>query len=116
VANESDNTRDTGQNALTVSLAMLAGLGMTVMIVAAASGVIDGASADGAAVGLLFTAGVALLVVGLVAWAAVVRPWENFDDINQPVDSDHHHVVEYSDEEPGEVHVEEPVPPQTTAQ
>ncbi len=84
-------SHDTGQNSLTISLALLAGLGLTLMIVAAGIGVIQGDSADGELLGLLFVGGIAALVVGGVAWGGVVRPWENFDDINQPLYHGHEH-------------------------
>lgn len=116
MATETENTTDTGQNTLTVSLAMIAGLGMTLMMVAAGIGVIGGEQADGSTFGLMFVGGLALFVLGLGGWLGVVRPWETFDDINQPhYTGHHHHDEDYTDQEPGEVNVEEPIPPQTTS-
>jgi ABC-type nickel/cobalt efflux system permease component RcnA len=91
-------------NPLTFGLAMSGGIGLVVMIVALALGVVQGASADGSAIGMLFLVGLALLIVGIAGWLFVTRPFEHFDDITQPKDAGHHH------EEPGEVHVDEPVP------
>jgi hypothetical protein len=116
VATESgtDQGRDTGQNALTLGLAMIAGLGLTLMVVAAGYGVIGGENADDGAMALLFASGVVLFVAGVGAWLGVFRPWERFDDINQPHYFGDHHTEEYGEQEPGEVHVEEPVPPHST--
>lgn len=96
MANE--NAHDTGNNPLTVSLALMAGLGVTLMMVAAGIGVIQGESADSELVGLLFAGGIGLFIVGVVAWAGVVRPWENFDDINEPHYHGHHHDEAHEDD------------------
>ena len=80
---------DHGRNTLTEGLALVAGLGVIVLVSAAIIGVTD---SNANFVGLLFAVGVALLVAGSVAWLGVVRPWENFDDISQPADTGHHHV------------------------
>lgn len=87
---EKSNPR-TGNNAMTVGLAAVAGVGFSLMTVALAIGVINGNSADENTIRLVFTGGAALFVVGLIAWGAVVRPWENFDDINVPQYHGHHH-------------------------
>lgn len=54
------------------------------MLLSIASGVISGASADTNTLGLVFLTGLALFIVGLVAWYAVAQPPAHFDDINQP--------------------------------
>ena len=107
-----ESAHNTGQNSLTLGLAMLAGLGMTMMIVAAGIGVVGGIDSDSALVGWLFIAGVAMFIVGGFGWSGVVRPWETFDDINQPLYHGHDHD---DHEEPGEVNAEQPVLPETTA-
>ena len=86
---------DHGRNTLTEGLALLAGLGVIVLVLAAIVGVTD---SDADFVGLLFALGVALFVAGLAAWLGVVRPWENFDDISRPADTGHHHVEHDHDE------------------
>ena len=73
-----------GMTPLTWWLAALAGTGMTLMIVAAAIGVITGQG-----VGLLFALGALMLLGGGGAWIGVTRPFEHFDDINQPIDGGH---------------------------
>jgi hypothetical protein len=80
---------DHGRNALTEGLALLAGLGVMLMVAAAIVGVTD---SNAESVGLLFAVGVALFIAGLASWLGVVRPWENFDDISTPADSGHHHA------------------------
>lgn len=90
---------DTHQNALTLGLAMLAGTGLILMISAGGLGVIEGAEADMDIIGLLFTGGLALFISGIVAWAGVVRPWENFDDINVPHYTGHHHDEDHHAED-----------------
>mgnify|MGYP005848782293 CR=1 FL=1 len=91
-------------NPLTFGLAMSGGIGLVVMMLALGIGVMQGEAADGNAIGMMFMIGLALLAIGVVGWLFVTRPFEHFDDISQPKDSGHHH------EEPGEVHVDEPVP------
>lgn len=81
---------DTGQNALTLGLSLLTGLGLTLMLTALAAGVILGDSADGDTIGLLFIGGISLFIVGAIAWGGVVQPWAHFDDINVPKEDDHH--------------------------
>jgi hypothetical protein len=139
-----DVHHDIGLNPLTLTLAMVAGTGVVLMIVALGVGVIGGEDA-GSAPGILFGAGFLAMIVGSVAWYGVVQPHKHFDDINVPLDDGHGHghghdehatevividshgnrTVEYAHghsltsgaehEEPGEVNVQEPVAPQTTA-
>lgn len=88
-------THDTGNNALTLGFAFLAGLGALLIIGAAIIGVVQGAAADDSAIGLLFAVGLLSFVSGLGAWLAVKRPWESFDDINVPNYHGHHHGDEH---------------------
>jgi hypothetical protein len=69
---------------------MVAGLGVTLMIIALAVGVIQGSAADTNAVGLLFAGGLVLFILGAGSWFAIVQPQKHFDDINQPAEADHH--------------------------
>ena len=74
-------------------LAMVGGLGITMMIVAATVGVIGGAELDAAStnlVGLTVVAGLLLLITAIAFWLGLVRPFENFDDINIPAEPEHH--------------------------
>ena len=99
---------ETNQTPLTVWLSMLAGGGMVLVIIGFIVGVID--QNAGSTAGILIVTGAAAFIAGSAAWLGVVRPFENFDDINQPMyfghDHDEHDV---HDEEPGEVHVDEPI-------
>lgn len=76
---------DIGLTPITLGLAVLAGSGMTLMIIAGGIGVITGQG-----VNLLFAVGLAALIGGGVAWVAVERPFTRFDDIDQPLDSHGH--------------------------
>lgn len=84
------NESDSAPRSLVVSLAFIAGAGLTLMVVAAAIGVIQAEDADTRALGLLFAAGLVLLVGGIGAWLAVERPFMHFDDINVPAPDEHH--------------------------
>ena len=82
-----------GMTPLTWWLAALAGPGMSLMIVAAAIGVITGQS-----VSILFALGTLMLIGGGAAWIGVTRPFEHFDDINEPIDGGHHgHEPEHAE-------------------
>lgn len=93
--------REPTETPMTLSLSMLAGLGVTLMIVMLAIGAVQGDEAS-PIVGLLFAAGLVATIGGMGAWLAIVRPFENFDDINQPMYHGHDHA-EHDHEEPGEV-------------
>jgi hypothetical protein len=73
-----------------LGLAMLAGLGVVLMMTALAIGVIQGSAADSSAVGLFFAGGLVLFILGAAGWFAVVQPQKHFDDINIPMDTGHH--------------------------
>ena len=75
---------DIGLTPVTLGLAVLAGSGMTLMIIAGGIGVITGTG-----VNLLFALGLVALVGGGVAWVAVERPFTHFDDIDKPLDGGH---------------------------
>lgn len=77
---------------LVAGLSFIAGAGLMLMVTVAAVGAIQGEAASSPeSLGLLFALGVALLVGGVGAWLAVVRPFTHFDDINQPAPDEHHH-------------------------
>jgi hypothetical protein len=70
-------------------LALTAGGGLILMIIALGIGVV---SADaGSLVGTLFLLGLLLLIVGIVAWIGYTRPFANFDDINEAKYHGHAH-------------------------
>jgi amino acid transporter len=76
-------------NPLTFGLAMTAGIGLVLMIVALGIGVIG--QPDANAIGVLFALGLVLFLLGVGAWVGVTKPYQHFDDINQPKDSGHGH-------------------------
>jgi Na+-driven multidrug efflux pump len=78
------------RKSLNLGLAFVAGIGLILMVIAAAVGVISGDSIDSGALGVFFAIGAAMLISGIVAWFAVLRPDKHFDDINQPVYHGHH--------------------------
>ncbi|MCY3782106.1 MAG: hypothetical protein OXG78_17460 [Chloroflexi bacterium] len=74
-------------------LAMVGGVGMTLMILGASVGVIYGAALDAQAthsLGLTIVMGLLLLVLAIGFWLGWVRPFERFDDINVPGEPEHH--------------------------
>ncbi len=87
---------DIGLTPVTLGLSVLAGTGMTLMIIAGGIGVITGTG-----VNLLFALGAVALIGGGVAWVAVERPFTHFDDIDQPLDDGHAHAPAH-DEAHGE--------------
>lgn len=77
-------------NPLTLILALIAGLGLILMVVALALGVVQSAP-DSLLIGGLFAIGLMLLVFGIGAWLVAVQPFRHFDDINVPKDIANHH-------------------------
>lgn len=123
---------DIGLDSMTFSLAMVAGSGVVLMIIALGIGAIYGEGAGGL-IGILFGVGLLAMVSGAVAWFGIVQPQKHFDDINVPAEDDHGHghddhateiividshgnrTVQYESghstgdhEQPGEVNVQEP--------
>jgi H+/gluconate symporter-like permease len=80
----------TNHSPIVLGVSMVAGLGVTLMIIALGVGVIQGAEASSSTIGLLFAAGLVLFILGAVAWFAVVQPQKHFDDINKPAEDEHH--------------------------
>ncbi len=84
----------TNNAAISRGLAMVGGLGMTIIMVGLGVGVINGPNTTpetSQTIGLLLVTGGGLLVVAIAAWLATVRPFEHFDDINQPLEDEGHH-------------------------
>jgi len=77
-------------NPLSFGLALTAGIGVIVMILALGIGVLQGETADSHVIGFTLVAGFTLLVVGFIGWMVVMRPFEHFDDINVPKDTGGH--------------------------
>ena len=78
-------------------LAVVAGIGFILMMIALGVGVIGGAEADSSAIGLLFVAGLGLFILGAVGWFATARPDRHFDDINVPQYTGHHEGEHHDD-------------------
>lgn len=76
---------------ISLGLAFIGGAGLTLMMVVAGFGVVAGESADTTLATLLFLAGAAALISAIVAWFAIVQPHKHFDDINIPLEEEHHH-------------------------
>lgn len=76
--------------AVIVGLAFMAGLGLILMVIALAMGVIEGEAANMNTVNMTFLAGLVLLVSGIAGWIAVAQPHRHFDNINVPQDDGHH--------------------------
>lgn len=74
-------------------LAMVGGVGMTMMMLGASIGVIYGAALDAEAtrsLGLMIVGGLLLLILAIGFWLGWLRPFERFDDINIPAEPEHH--------------------------
>ena len=74
-------------------LAMVGGLGMTLMMLGASIGVIYGAALDAEtthSLGLMIVAGLLLMILAIGFWLGWARPFERFDDINIPAEPEHH--------------------------
>ncbi len=74
-------------------LAMVGGLGLTLMMLGASVGVIYGTALDGEAthsLGLMIVGGLLLLIIAIGFWLGWARPFERFDDINRPAEPEHH--------------------------
>ena len=75
------------------SLAMVGGLGMTLMMTAAMIGVVFGGDLDAESthtLGLLLVCGFMLLAAAIAFWLGWARPFQRFDDINAPAEPEHH--------------------------
>lgn len=74
-------------------LAMVGGAGMTLLILGASIGVIYGANFDGESthsLGMMLVVGFFLLILAIGFWLGWVRPFERFDNINVPAETEHH--------------------------
>jgi sugar phosphate permease len=90
------NTPNTNQSLIT-ALAMLGGLGITLMVGAAAIGSVD-ANANSTAIGLALLTGLLCLLGAIATWFAVVQPHKHFDDINVAQYHGHEHHDTHADD------------------
>lgn len=97
---ETQNTNETPNPAILSLLAMIGGLGILLMVLAAGIGVVW-ENADSSLIALFVMAGAGLLIAAIGGWAIVVRPFQNFDDITVPNYHGHHHDEheEHADDE-----------------
>jgi hypothetical protein len=77
-------------NSVIVGLAFCAGIGLILMLIALSIGVIDGDQANANSLGVLFAAGLLMLIGGIGGWLGAVRPFDHFDNINLPAEEEHH--------------------------
>ncbi len=91
------------------ALALTAGAGLILMILALAFGVVQGDAANGSVIGLTFVGGLLLLGFGIGGWLAVVKPFDHFDDINVPQYTGHHE--EHHPRDLDEANAQQPVLP-----
>lgn len=102
-------THDIGLDKLGYALALLAGSGVVLMILALALGVIDtavpaqtgGEPATGSAQAVMFGLGLLAMVIGGAVWFFYVRPDTHFDDIDVPLDAvahSHHDDAHHPDQ------------------
>lgn len=95
---EIQTTVETSNETALSILAMLGGLGITLMVVAAGVGVVW-ENADSGLIGLIVMAGAGFLAIAIAGWVIIVRPHENFDDINEPMYHGHHHEEDHAEED-----------------
>jgi multisubunit Na+/H+ antiporter MnhB subunit len=99
VAAETHGTPETTQpqvsRSVLTGIAMIGGLGITLMMIAAGIGVIlPDAPSD--VIGLVVALGAGLLITAIAGWIIAARPHEHFDDITVPQYHGHQHD-EHSD-------------------
>ena len=98
----SSMNHDIGLTPITQWLAFLAGGGVVVMILALILGVLN--TADASLVNIMLVGGFLMLVIGGVAWMAVARAHEHYDDINQHAPDDHHGHEAHDDDHAHDEH------------
>ncbi len=76
---------------LLLALSTIGGIGITLMIVVAGVGVVEGPNADSQSLNLYFGLGSLMLIGACLTWFAIVRPDKNFDDINKALEEEAHH-------------------------
>lgn len=90
---ETQETKEEPSEGLLMGIAMIGGLGITMMVLAAGIGVVL-PNADSTLAGMVTLVGAGLLFTSVAGWVIIVRPYENFDDITQALDDGHHHHEE----------------------
>lgn len=95
---ETQETPQAPAKSLLTGLSMIGGLGILLITLAAAFGVVN-PEADSSVIGLTALGGAALLVVSIGGWFIAVQPHKHFDDINQPLYHGHHHDEHHAEGE-----------------
>lgn len=90
---ETQETKKQASKGVLTLLAMIGGLGISMMVLAAGIGVVL-PDADSALAGLVTLVGVGLLVTAVGGWVIAVQPHKHFDDIDIPLPDEHHHHEE----------------------
>lgn len=80
---------DPTRNSTSFGLALTAGAGLILMILALGFGVVQ-SDANSTVIGITFAGGLLLLITGIGGWLAVTKPFAHFDDINLPKYTGHH--------------------------
>jgi hypothetical protein len=80
----------------TFGLALTGGLGIVLIIIALGVGVLQ-AGADTSVVAVTLVAGLLLLAFSIIGWVVLTKPFQNFDDINVPKYTGHHHEEHHDD-------------------
>lgn len=90
----------TDHRPIVLIVSLVAGLGFILMVLALGIGVMQGGAADTNLIGMMFVAGLLLLILGAASWFSIVQPHKYFDDINVPQFTGHHeeHHAEQHDE------------------
>lgn len=94
-SNETTETNNNDQ--LLTWIAMIGGVGITLIVVVLAIGVVN-PNASGGAVGMGVLVGFALIATSVGAWVIIEQPHKDFDDINVPQYHGHHHEDDHAEE------------------
>ena len=93
MTDETNNRQDQPSKLTHYGLAMVGGVGLTLLILGASLGVIYGGALDAEtthSIGLALVLGLLLLVLAIGFWLGWARPFQRFDDINLPAEPEHH--------------------------
>lgn len=98
-----DNQNSQIDPGLLTGLAMIGGLGMTIMIVAAGVGVAD-STVDSQVIGLFVLIGFIILISAILTWLFVAQPYRSFDNIDIPAPDEHAHEHDHAHQEETAAH------------
>lgn len=101
---DTQSHNSTHQTPITMSLAMVAGVGVVLIVIAVGIGAIQGENADANMIGLTAIGGMLFFLFGAIGWYMVVQPQKHFDDINIPQDTGHHAHDAHDQEDAANTH------------